>query len=123
MSLSHAQQEFALDVADLIWFINNEGFACTFGDAYRDPRVFGPTGQSNTIISAHGEYKAYGHKRSAHKRRLAIDLNLFLDGEYIHDAGPYARFGLWWKDKHPDNVWGGDWSFGDANHFEKTYKG
>ena len=73
MTLGEAQRIFARRIPRLIDYIFDNGYECTFGDAYRSPRAFG--GQ--------GEEGPYGRPRSAHKNRLAIDLNLFLDGEYL----------------------------------------
>jgi len=65
MKLSEKQQQFTRMVADLILFAYEHGYGLTFGDAYRSPKV------------------EYGHKNSLHRKRLAIDLNLFKDGKYL----------------------------------------
>jgi len=111
MSLGSAQREFTLDVADLIYFIYESGYECTLGDAFRDKRSHGEM----------GEKLAYGRAKSAHKQRLAIDLNLFKDGVYLSTTEAHRPFGLWWKSRHPDNVWGGD--FDDGNHYSRKYGG
>ena len=50
------------------------GFRVTFGDAYRDPRAFGKVGEDGP----------YGHPSSNHKKRLAVDLNVFNEeGRYL----------------------------------------
>ena len=56
-------------IALLILHAEMLGYKLTFGDAYRDPRV------------------TYGHKDSLHRKRLAVDLNLFLDGGGWHIVG------------------------------------
>ena len=73
MTLSESQRLFARRMPRLIDYINDNGYECTLGDAFRDPRSHGHM----------GEYIAYGRRWSAHKQRLAIDLNLFLDGKYL----------------------------------------
>ena len=121
MRLGDAQKEFAQDAAELIQFIHKSGYECTLGDAYRDPRVFGDMGVKNIITSEVNSYPAYGRAQSAHKQRLAIDLNLFKDGIYLRHTEAYRKFGVFWKSIRPDNVWGGD--FDDGNHFSRKYYG
>ncbi len=109
MGLRGKQSEFLVLVADLIhWVASHEEWDFTLGDGFRDSRVFG----------AIGTKQGYGHKDSYHKRRLAIDLNLFMNGQYItSDHEVWQLIGEHWKSLHPDNVWGGDFSFRDYNHF------
>ena len=111
MTLGDTQREFTQDVADLIQFIYDSGYECTLGDAYRDPRSHGKM----------GEDKAYGRPTSAHKQRLAIDLNLFLDGKYLSTTEAHRLFGEFWEGMTQDNVWGG--RFNDGNHYSRRYNG
>lgn len=108
MSLSKAQREFALDIADLIHFIYESGYEVTFGDAYRDPRVHGKL----------GEKRSYSSANSNHKRRLAVDLNLFKDGEYLTDGEAHRPFADYWEAIRPENRSG--IRFNDANHYERN---
>ncbi len=116
-ALSRAQREFALEVSCLIRYIYRKGYEVTFGDAYRDPRSHGEM----------GEFKAYGRRNSAHKQRLAVDLNLFKDGRYIGNLPTakdhYRPFGIYWESRHPDHRWGGDFSNDDSNHFSRKFNG
>lgn len=123
MSLGSAQREFARDVATLIEYIYDKGYECTLGDAYRDPRVFGTMGSRNTVTDADtGECRpVHGRAKSAHKQRLAIDLNLFKDGAYLKHTEAHRPFGEFWEGLHPDNVWGGN--FDDGNHYSRKYWG
>jgi hypothetical protein len=50
---------------------------------------------------------------------MAIDLNLFIDGEYRTDKESYKSLAEYWKTLNPANVAGYDWNF-DANHFQMT---
>lgn len=113
MSLSSKQQRFTRCVGLLIEQAYKLGYALTFGDAYRDPRVHGAVGVK----------KSYAAASSVHKSRLAVDLNLFVDGDYITDGGhaAYAQLGEFWKGLDPDARWGGD--FDDANHFSFEHGG
>ena len=109
MTLGQAQREFALDIAHLIFHAYEMGYEISFGDAYRDPRVHGEYGIKGSYASA----------KSEHKRRLAIDLNLFKDGKYLPKTEDHKALGHFWKSLRPENVWGGDFSNPDGNHYQR----
>ena len=87
------------------------GFEVRGGDLYRDPRAFGPP----------GTVKAYGHKNSAHKQKLACDLLLFKDGRYLTDTEDYRELGEWWEKQH--ELCRGGFRFADGNHFSLYHEG
>jgi hypothetical protein len=95
------QQKFSRMVPRLIDKAHELGFEVVFGDAYRDPRV------------------TYGHPNSLHRHRLAIDLLLFRDGEWLQDTDDYVTLGEWWESI--GGVWGG--RFEDGNHFSLAFGG
>ena len=111
MTLADKQKLFVRLVANLIEFANVRGYEFSFGDAYRDPRLHGNI----------GEKKAYGHASSNHKRRLAIDLNLFKDNEYLTTDKDHEPIGLYWESLHPLCRWGG--RFSDGNHYSLFHDG
>jgi len=111
MSLRKLQSEFAALVARLIDKAISLGYEVTLGDAYRDPRAFGPM----------GIFKGYGHPKSSHKKRLAIDLNLFKNGVFLEGTDAHKELGEWWKQQHPLARWGGD--FRDGNHYSFEHEG
>ena len=113
MTLSKLQQEFTVAIAQLINYAHVRGYALTFGDAYRDPRAHGEVGQKASYSSA----------KSRHKVRLAVDFNLFANGNYVsHGTHPaYIDIGEEWERIHDLARWGG--RFGDANHFSFEYQG
>jgi hypothetical protein len=117
VSLLAKQHEFARLVPRLIDKAHELGLAVAIGDAYRDPRVHGEMGVR----------KSYSHPRSAHKVKLAIDLNLFTDTDadgdldYIATTERHRPLGEWWERQHPDARWGG--RFGDGNHYSFEYGG
>lgn len=111
MSLGTKQRLFARNVARLLDKAHELGFEVTLGDAFRDPRAFGEIG---TRV-------AYGHPKSAHKLRLAIDLNLFKDGKFLQSSEDHEPLGEWWESLHPENRWGG--RFQDGNHYSMIHDG
>ena len=109
MSLGSEQRKFTLMISQLIMFAYAKGYELTFGDAYRDPRVFGAVGES----------KGYGKSSSNHKNRLAVDFNLFKDGKYLSATSDHEPLGLFWESI--GGSWGG--RFNDGNHYSLAYKG
>lgn len=85
------------------------GFEVTLGDGYRDPRVFGEQGVQ----------RGYGRARSAHKHRLAVDLNLFRNGKFLTRTEDHEPLGLWWESQ--GGAWGG--RFEDGNHYSLEHDG
>jgi hypothetical protein len=88
-------------IGDLIGYVYANGYELTFGDAYRDPRV------------------EYGHPHSLHRKRLAIDLNLFKDGQYLASTDDHRMFGEYWESQ--GGTWGG--RFKDGNHYSLEHEG
>lgn len=109
LSLGEKQRRFSIMVARLILQAEIMGYEVTLGDAYRDPRVFGQMGVR----------QGYGESRSAHKHRLAIDLNLFRDGKYLSATEDHRPLGEWWEAQ--GGTWGG--RFNDGNHYSLAHDG
>tara|TARA_R110002167_G_scaffold102975_4_gene266852 strand:- start:520 stop:861 length:342 start_codon:yes stop_codon:yes gene_type:complete len=105
MSLGNKQRQFTRAISKLITWAYDNGYELTVGDAYRDPRLFGAVGVK----------EGYGHSKSAHKKRLAMDLNLFKDGKYMTKTSDHKPLGDYWVTLHEDATWGG--TFKDGNHY------
>ena len=103
MTLREQQSKFAKMAAELILKAYELGYEVTLGDAFRDPRLHGDFGVK----------KGYGAANSFHKKRLAIDLNLFKDGKFLGSSDYHKNIGEWWESK--GGTWGG--RFKDANHY------
>jgi len=109
LSLGNKQRDFTLMISKLIMFSYGEGYELTFGDAYRDPRLHGGL----------GEKKGYGHHKSNHKQRLAVDFNLFKDGVYLTSTEDHKILGEYWESI--GGTWGG--RFNDGNHYSLEHNG
>jgi len=94
MTLGDKQRKFTLMVSKLIAEAYELGYELTFGDAYRDSRV------------------PYGHPKSLHRSRLAVDLNLFLNGEYKTDGTGHDELHNYW-----DELGGAARIDKDLNHY------
>jgi ABC-type Zn uptake system ZnuABC Zn-binding protein ZnuA len=118
MTLSEKQQTFALNVSKLIEYINDKGYACTFGEAYRP----------EALAALYAKTGA-GIKNSLHCQRLAIDLMIFKDGKYLTDSKDYEFAGIYWEALNTENAWGGRFKdkngkpAPDGNHFSRAHNG
>lgn len=111
MTLSQKQQKFAQMVALLLQQAKSLGYEVTLGEAYRPPEVA-------QIYARDGR----GISNSLHTSRLAIDLNLFLDGKYLTQTEDYLPLGEWWETQ--GGAWGGRFQTRpDGNHFSLEHNG
>ena len=108
-SLGDRQKRFSRMVARLLNKAHELGYEVSLGDAYRDPRMFGPPGVK----------LGYSSANSLHKQRLAIDLNLFRNGKYLQSSEDHRLLGEWWESI--GGSWGGRW--GDGNHYSVEHQG
>jgi len=109
--LSDEQWKFLQDIAKLIEYAEDLGYKLTAGEMYR-------TMYQQRYYVTHGLSWTYNSK---HLKRLAFDVNLFIDGKYQTSAEAYRVLGEYWKQLDPEhNVWGGEWvNSPDAPHFER----
>jgi hypothetical protein len=105
VTLGEQQELFMTLVPRLIDKAHELGFKVRGGDLFRDPRVHGGLGVK----------LGYGHAKSAHKQKLAIDLNLFKDGKFLALSDDHKPLGEWWEQQHALCRWGG--RFNDGNHY------
>ena len=95
MSLNALQFRFTKMTALLIQYADLLGYTLTYGDAY-----------SKVDYGAHS-YNSY------HYKRLAVDFNLFIDGEFQTTTEAHKKLGEFWK--LIGGSWGGIWN--DGNHY------
>jgi hypothetical protein len=101
MSLREKQSKFVVSVAQLIIFASNNNIELTFGDAFAKT----------------------GHKdNSNHYIRLAIDLNAFVDGNYL-SAGPEMEAAHNKLHDYWDTLGGAKRIKGDLNHYAISHEG
>lgn len=117
-TLGQKQRRFVRDVGRLIEFAYavvcigpDDGLS--FGEAWRTP-------EQSVLNQQNGK----GISNSLHKDRLAIDLNLILDGEYKTNYKDYQTLGEFWESLGDDYYWGGRFiKLKDGNHFSIGHGG
>ena len=111
MNLGKKQELFSRLLPMLIMRAHYLGFEVRMGDLFRDPRVFGN----------HGTKWGYGHPRSNHKLKLAVDLNLMRSGRLVTSTKGHRELGEWWEQQNEHCRWGG--RFKDGNHYSLEHWG
>ncbi|EHN4995819.1 MULTISPECIES: M15 family metallopeptidase [Enterobacteriaceae] len=111
MKLSDKQQQFTVMIGKLIQFAHQRGYGLTFGEAYRTPEQAKLNAQ-----------KGSGIANSLHCQRLAVDFNLFINGEYQTRTEAYRELGEYWESL--GGAWGGRFkNRPDGNHFSLEHNG
>ncbi|HIH5600372.1 TPA: M15 family metallopeptidase [Serratia marcescens] len=111
MTLSEKQQLFTKLIAQLILWADEKGMRLTFGEAYRTPEQ-----------AALNAKKGSGISNSLHTKRLAVDLNLFINGQYQTNSAAYLALGEFWESL--GGSWGGRFrDRPDGNHFSLEHEG
>ena len=108
--LGEKQRLFAGLVGKLLVHIYEQGYEVSLDWAYRPPEV--------------AEYYAklgVGIRSSLHTLKLAVDLNLFKNSQWLRATQDHQIFGEWWEQQHELCRWGG--RFGDGNHYSMTHEG
>ena len=111
MSLREKQSVFALLIAQLIVWIYDfhEGWEVTLAEG-----------------SVNSRRREFFHMRgSLHRKRLAQDLNIFIDGKWISDGShpAWLEIGERWEKMHSLARWGGHFRHKDSNHFSLHHDG
>jgi len=104
--MSELQQQFAQAAAKLIQKAAEMGYGVTLGEAWRTPEQAALNAQKGTGIA-----------HSLHIERLAIDINLFRDGQYLTQTEDFRPLGEWWESQGTNYKWGGRFARADGNHF------
>ena len=113
MTLLEKQQLFAKLSAKLILQAFEMGYGVTLGEVWRPDEMA-------RLYESMGK----GIRASNHKRRLAIDLNLYRDNRWLTKTEEYTDLGRWWESQSTPEIkccWGGHW--GDGDHFSFEHQG
>ncbi len=114
MTLGKKQELFFyLMTTLLVPYIYSKGYMIRGGDLFRDKRVNGKFGVK----------KGYSSSKSMHKLKLAIDLNLTLNGKMLTKTEQHKIFGEYWLSLHNLCRWGGSNGNKDGNHYSMTHYG
>lgn len=120
MTLREKQSAFCFAIGQLIVWAFNHGYELTLADGSIDPlrKVRLPNGQEQS-----GCRDLVHREDGLHYRRLAQDLNLFLNNQFIADGGhpAWTEIGTKWEAMDSLARWGG--RFQDANHFSFEHEG
>ena len=100
MRLGEKQELFSILIAEHIVWLYEQGYKVRCGDFW-----------------AHDRHK----DGSLHYDKLAADLNLFKDGEYLTRTDQHKASGAKWETRHELCRWGG--RYDDGGHYEIMHGG
>ena len=100
MRLGEKQELFSILYAEHIVWLYQQGYKCRLGDVF-----------------AHDNHK----NNSNHYKKLAGDINLFKDGEWLTETEQHKESGKKWESRHELCRWGG--RFQDGNHYSLIHQG
>lgn len=111
MKLSEKQIIFSKMVGELLlWIYRQTGYGISLGEVLRTPeqqKLYLEQGKSKTA-------------NSMHLYKLAIDLNLFINGVYVLDENKYRKLGEYWEQLGKANNitarWGGRFGVNPADY-------
>ena len=137
MTLGEQQKLFTRLITKLLAYAFELGFEITFGEAYRSDEQaeinsLGQEGREKVAALVQGLFpelanrirnngKNNGIRLSIHQDKLAIDLNLFKNGEYLPDAESHRPLAEFWETLHP--LCRAGYRFRDANHYSLEFQG
>ncbi|GAF82677.1 unnamed protein product [marine sediment metagenome] len=111
MSLSDEQYRFIQDLTLLFEFCIEHKIKLTGGELYRtkdQQELYFSAGKSKTM-------------NSNHLKKLAIDLNFWIDRKLTYKKSKLQFIGDYWESLSENNRWGGNYkSFRDTPHFERV---
>ena len=111
----YLQNEFVKTVVRFLTWLDINGYVVTFGEAYRPPwacKVYAENGQ--------------GIEDSLHTERLALDLNIFKNGNLLTSVEDLKIVGEVWEGFSTQELvfnWGGRFLRTDADHFSMSIPG
>jgi len=115
LGLLEKQKIFSRLLAKFIYDLNIRGYEITLGEAWRPESV-----------AELYEKEGKGIRQSNHTNRLAIDLNIFYEKDWLISKEDLMIPGKLWKSYSNELVeccWGGDFKNVDAQHFSISHAG
>lgn len=137
-TLSEKQRRLPMMLAELIRWAYSKGYELALGEAHRSAEqaeinAIGAVWRERAadLLSSIPQLKALadkirghvgdGTRTSLHGDRLAIDLMLFINGEYQKTTEAYRPLGEYWESL--GGTWGGRFSTPDGDHFSIAHEG
>lgn len=140
LTLGQKQRLFCSLLPKLLAFAYASGYELSLGEGKRSDEqaeinALGPGGRRelsrflrtyvsglfNRLADCIDNNTGSGIRFSLHELLLALDLNLFKDGEYLSSSEDHQFLGEYWESLHPLCRWGGKW--GDGNHYSIEHEG
>jgi hypothetical protein len=117
MNLGEKQEIFARCLAELILYMEYEGYGCRLKEVLR-------TKEQAEIYAAQGK----GIINSNHRNGVAADIIFTQNGEILWDGDAYKLAAEWWKEceeLYPELefCWGGDFKRRDVYHYSIKHNG
>ena len=112
MKLGQKQELFSRLRHQLEGYILEQGYQIRGGELWR----------SQAAAEAYAA-QGIGIKNSAHRLKLAVDINLFKDGVYLTKTADHRIFGEYWEGLHDLCRWGGRFKRRDGNHYSLYHNG
>ena len=111
MTLGQNQEKFTEDLAKLLNYLIDNGYAVRMGEVER-------TQLQQDLYVKQGKSKT---SNSMHLKRCAADLHIFKNGEWLQSKQQLQGIGDYWESLDLSNRWGGNFkSFIDTPHFERS---
>lgn len=110
MTLGQNQEKFTEDLAKLLKYLIDNGYAVRIGEVER-------TQSQQDLYVKQGKSKT---SNSMHLKRCAADLHIFKNGDWLQSKQQLQGIGDYWESLDLSNRWGGNFkSFIDTPHFER----
>lgn len=137
-SLGQKQERFALALAQWVIEVYKRGYRIRLGEGLRSDEqaeinAIGAEGRKRLAAELMTHWPELsrrianntgsGIRNSLHELKLAQDVNLFYQGQWISDGNSehWTRCGMLWESMGADHCWGG--RFGDGNHLSIAHEG
>ena len=116
MKLGAKQEVFSRLMCQLVTHMHEQGYEVRMGEVWR-----------SKAAAEDNARRGVGIVNSCHRLKIALDINLFLDGDYLTTTEDHRVFGEFWEGlgaAHGVNTcWGGRFKRRDGNHYSIEHNG